>query len=159
LVFCGWEGGHDGGVYVTQHLMRRLHFVAGTSTALAFFGSGAYMMFVGYRDYLTSPDRELLYVSRHIYMLGPSLVNLVLAVYVRLIQHPRVPRLQWAGTIFLLLSSVLLVTAFVVEPIVGWGRTPVSAFGIFFLWAGAILHVIAPRLGRMKIDLAQRHVS
>ena len=46
-------------------------------------------------------------------------------------------------------SQDLMRRLHLVEPMAGWGRTPVSAFGIFFLWTGAILHVIALRLARM----------
>lgn len=133
---------------VSQHLMRRLHLVVGLLTVIAFLASGAYMMFVAHLDSL-APGPHLMYISRHIYILGPALVHLVLSVYVRPVSRPRVPRLQWAGTTFLVVSSILLVLAFVVEPMAGRGRTVVSALGIFTLWAGSILHVISPRLGRM----------
>jgi len=133
---------------MTQNSMRRLHFAVGILTVIAFIASGAYMMFVANVNALP-PGPHLLYISRHIYMLGPALVNLLLSVYVRPVAHPRVPRLQWAGTIFLVIASILLVLAFLLEPMANRGRTVVSALGIFTLWAGTILHVIAPRLGRM----------
>ena len=37
---------------VSQHFMRRLHFVAGLLTVIAFLASGAYMMFVAHVDSL-----------------------------------------------------------------------------------------------------------
>src|SRR5207237_1106489 len=98
-------------------------------------------------------DLRLLFISRHIYMLGPALVHLVLSAYVRPDARPRAVRLQWTGSSLLVLSSALLMTAFVVEPIGGRGRTAVSAFGIFSFAAGAILHAIAPRLSRGSVDL------
>jgi hypothetical protein len=133
---------------LTSH-MRRLHLVAGLLTALAFLASGAYMRFAVDPDSLL-PDRVLLYISRHIYMLGPALVHLVLSAYVRPVLRPWARRLQWTATTFLVVSSVLLVTAFVLEPIAGRGRTAVSAFGIFTLAAGSVLHAVAARAGRIE---------
>ena len=112
-----------------------------------FLASGAYMRFSVAGEAL-SPEDRLLYISRHIYMLAPGLLHLVLAAYLRRAADARVARLQWAGTLFLLLSSVLLVTAFVAEPMAGRGRTAVSAFGLYSLWAGAFLHVLAPWVDR-----------
>ena len=62
--------------------MRRVHLVAGIATALAFLGSGAYMRSALDPESL-SPSVELLYLSRHIYMLGPALLHFVLATHVR----------------------------------------------------------------------------
>jgi hypothetical protein len=91
-----------------------------------------------------------MYLSRHIYMLAPAMVHLVLSVHASPAPHPRLLRLQWAGTILLVVSAILLVVAFVVEPIAGRGRTGVSAFGIFSLVAGTLFHVIATGLSRRR---------
>lgn len=132
--------------------MRRLHLVAGVVTVLAFLTSGAYMRFVAHVDALPLGP-QLMYISRHIYMLGPALMHLVLSAYVRSDPPLGIVRLQWTGTAFLVLSSTLLMTAFVFEPMAGRGRTAVSAFGIFTFAAGAILHVVASRVGRARTDL------
>jgi hypothetical protein len=118
--------------------MRRVHLAAGLVTAIAFLASGAYMRFLVDPDTLP-PGRDLLYISRHIYMLGPALIHLLLAAYVRPVPQVALSRLQWAGTILLVVSSMLLMTAFVFEPIGGRDRTAVSAFGIFTLASGALL--------------------
>jgi len=129
-------------------LMRRLHLVIGIATTIAFFAAGAYINLSVNRSAL-APEQHLLFISRHIYLLAPALVNLLLAVYASPVSHPRVPRLQWAGTILIAIASVLLIVAFFLEPIFGLGRSEISALGIFTLWAGTILHVIAPPLGRI----------
>jgi uncharacterized membrane protein len=118
---------------------------AGVLNAIAFVSSGAYMRFLVDPDSL-APGVDLLYISRHIYMLAPALIHLALSAYVRPAARTGASRLQWAGTTLLIVSSVLLVSAFVFEPIYGHGRTGVSAFGIFTLAAGVVLHVIAGRL-------------
>jgi hypothetical protein len=101
------------------------------------------------------PGRDLLYISRHIYMLGPALIHLLLAACVHPVPKAGFSRLQWAGTILLVVSSMLLITAFVFEPIGGRGRTEVSSFGIFTLAAGAILHAITAR----AIDPGRQNVG
>lgn len=132
---------------IGTNLMRRLHLVTGVITTVCMFAAGAYINIATKQSPLP-PEHHLLLVSRHIYLLAPALVNLVLAVYASPVSHPRVPRLQWAGTIFIVIASALLVLAFFLEPIGGLGRSQISALGIFTLWAGTILHVIAPPLGR-----------
>ena len=132
---------------MAENSMQRVHFTVGVLTTIAFLASGAYMMFAANLHAL-EPGPRFLYLSRHIYMLGPALVHLILGVYVRPVPHLRVPRLQWAGTALLVISSILLVSAFVFESVLDEGRTVVSSLGLFTFWAGAILHVIAARMGR-----------
>jgi hypothetical protein len=40
---------------------------------------------------------------------------------------------------------VLLIAAFVMEPVARHARTPASSFGLYTLLAGVLLHVIAAR--------------
>lgn len=127
--------------------MRSLHLTVGVLNAIAFLSSGAYMRFFVDPTSL-APGIDLLYISRHIYMLAAALVHLALSAYLRPAARAAALRLQWAGTTLLLVSSTLLMSAFVFEPIGGRGRTGVSAFGIFTLAAGVMLHVIAGRFGR-----------
>jgi len=127
--------------------MRKTHLVAGVLNAIAFVSSGAYMRFFVDPTAL-APGVDLLYISRHIYMLAPALVHLLLSAYLQPIDRPIASRLQFTGSVLLIVSSTLLMAAFVFEPICGHGRTAVSAFGIFTLASGSILHVIATRFGR-----------
>ena len=136
---------------MTDFSMRRLHLAAGVANAIAFVSSGAYLRFLVDPASL-APGVDLLYISRHIYMLAPALVHLLLSACVRPAARPGAARLQWIGTTLLLVSSTLLMSAFVFEPIGGRGRTAVSAFGIFTLAAGVLLHACAARLGRAGIE-------
>ena len=132
---------------MSLHAMRRTHLAAGVLNAIAFVLSGAFMRFLVDPGSL-EPGVDLLYISRHIYMLAPALVHLLLSAHMQPIDRPIASRLQFTGSILLIVSSTLLMAAFVFEPIYGHGRTAVSAFGIFTLASGSILHVIAARLGR-----------
>src|SRR5262249_36151284 len=113
----------------------------GAGTLLAFLVSGVYML--KHEPPLSSLERGLhfLYRSRHIYILAAATANLLLGSYVQPVLGRTRRRLQWVGSGLLLLSSLLLVVAFVVEPAAGRDPSAVSAFGIFPLLAGTLLHV------------------
>ena len=90
----------------------------------------------------------MMYVSRHIYFLGASLVNLVLGLYLR--EQPSGWRriLQRAGSLLILLSAVSLLVAFLAEPSLGMaGRSFRSYFGLIGLFAGAMTHLVATITG------------
>jgi len=86
----------------------------------------------------------MMYVSRHIYLLGGALVNLVLGLYLR--EQPSGWRriLQWTGSLLILLSAVSLLVAFLAEPSLGMaGRSFRSYFGLIGLFAGVMTHLVA----------------
>lgn len=128
--------------------MRRAHLISGIAMVAAFIASGAYLRW-GVDLGAVGPEPRLVFISRHIYLMGPALVHLILAIYLRPVAGINV-RLQGAGTIFLAISSALLVTAFVIEAMRGRGRTELSSLGIFVFWAGAMLHVLAPGVARLR---------
>ena len=119
--------------------LRRFHRVLGLATLLAFLASGAYMRLVAHPSELTDRD-HLMYLSRHIYILGSALVHLVLGAYVAPRSTGAGRRAQWVASLLLGVSSLLLVAAFLVEPVAGRERTPVSTWGLYTLFAGALLH-------------------
>jgi len=127
--------------------MRRLHWISGALTVTAFLVSGAYMRW-GVEPGTVDGEQRMVFISRHIYMLAPGLLHLVLAAYLQPIARARVARLQWAGSVLLVASSALLIAAFGIEPMAGRGRTAVSSFGLYSLWGGAFLHVISPWVDR-----------
>jgi len=119
--------------------LARLHRAAGLLTLAAFLLTGAAMKLVYHPSRL--PDREhLLFVSRHIYILGNAVAHLALAAYVA----PRPTRgaraVQRTGSGLLAASSLLLIAAFAAEPVAGRDRTLVSSLGLYSLLAGALLH-------------------
>jgi hypothetical protein len=128
---------------VTKCRLRRLHAATGIATLLLFLLSGQYM--ARHQPPLPSLDPALhaMFTSRHIYMLAASLVNLALGAYLMHAGDQRRRALQWLGSALVLVATVLLVTAFIVEPISGRGRTAASSFGLFGLLAGTLLHFLA----------------
>jgi len=86
----------------------------------------------------------MMYVSRHIYLLGAALVNLVLGLYLQ-VNPPGWQRvMQRIGSLLVLLSAVSLLLAFSAEPALGLaGRGWRSYFGMIALFAGVMTHLVA----------------
>ena len=130
--------------------LRSIHLVSGGATLLAFLITGAYMR--QHDPPLASMEwgMRLLYRSRHIYILAAAVANLLLGAYVQPLPDGAMHRRQWAGSGLVILSALLLVIAFVVEPALGRDPSAVSAYGLFSLLAGTLLHVQAGLRGRKR---------
>jgi hypothetical protein len=128
--------------------MRRIHLTLGLLGVAAFLLTGQLMKHHTPPMQLLTPEVRMMYVSRHIYLLGASLVNVVLGLYLQL--HPTGWRrsLQLFGSLLIALSAVSLLIAFVAEPVLGLaGRSWRSYFGLIALFAGVMTHLVAS-LGR-----------
>jgi len=125
-----------------MNTLRRFHARMGLSALLVFLATGAYMKLAAHPERL--PDGEhLMFVSRHIYILANALVHLSLAAYAVPFAAGGARKAQWIGSTLLAASSALLIAAFAVEPMAGGPRSFASTFGIYTLFAGAILHFAA----------------
>src|SRR5262249_3938710 len=93
----------------------------------------------------TMPDGpRMMFISRHIYLLCASLLNLALGIYARIDASGWRRQMQIAGSVLILAAPVLLGVAFWREPELGVaGRSPWSAFGLFTMAGGILLHWIA----------------
>ncbi len=120
--------------------MAGFHLVAGATTFVAFLTTGAYMRMH------EPPVRELgagthvLFTSRHIYILASALIHLVLGAYLRAGETRGVRIVQRIGSGLLTLGAVLLILAFVNEPVTGRGATAWSHLGLYCLFAGSAVH-------------------
>ena len=124
--------------------MRRLHLAVGILAVIAFLATGQFMRRHAPPMAALEDGLRMMYRSRHIYLLGSGLVNLMLGLYL----HARVAGwrkiTQAAGSILLLASPILLLMAFINEPGLGvradlWQ----GSFGLFALFGGSMLHSIA----------------
>jgi len=115
--------------------VRRLHLVAGIAALFIFLATGIYMR----THHPLVEENRLLFRSRHIYILSAALANLLLGAYVR----PAIRWMQWIGSVLLLLSPLLLVTAFIIEPVSGQPPGVFSRLGLYVLLAGTLLHTLA----------------
>jgi hypothetical protein len=122
-------------------LIRRAHLIVVVLGVIAFVITGQVMARHVPDVHTLSAEVRLMYVSRHIYLLGAALVNLVLGLYLQL--NPRGWRrmLQQIGSVLIFLSVVSLLMAFTAEPSLGIaGRSWRSFFGVIALFAGVVAH-------------------
>jgi len=123
--------------------MRRIHWVAGVLTVVWFLVTEQLM-----RHHTPPLDRlgdagRLMCRSRHLYILGSGLVNLMLGLYLQEAAGWR-GAARGAGSILLLLSPVLLTIAFLVEPAAGFqSEMRWSHFGLYALFGGGMLHLVS----------------
>ena len=129
--------------------MRRLHLFVGIAGMLAFVLTGQVLKHHNPPMHTLSHEVRLMFVSRHVYLMGAAAMNLVLGLYLRM--HPSGWRraVQHVGSALILLSVVLLLAAFFKEPSFGVaGRSALSLVGPVALFLGATLHAVAA-LGKM----------
>ncbi len=124
--------------------MRRIHLAIGLLGVVAFLLTGQAMTHHVPNIHTLSAEVQLMYLSRHIYLLAAALVNLVLGLYLKL--HPPGWRrtLQQIGSFLILLSALSSLLAFISEPPFGFaGRGWRSYAGIIGLFAGVMAHLVA----------------
>ena len=122
--------------------MARLHLIFGLLLFVVFLVTGQYMR----ADF---PDKDaidqtlrILMRSRHIYILFSALIHIALGVYFVPCAVVRRRTLQYAGSALLLLSSVLLVSAFIRETYMLAAYSELSRIGIYASLASVGLHLI-----------------
>lgn len=124
--------------------MRRIHFIVGLLGVTAFLLTGQVMKHHHPRMEELLAEVRIMYVSRHIYLLGASLVNVVLGLYLRVQPQGWRRVLQQIGSVVILVSPVPLLIAFFTEPVFGLaGRSWRSYFGLLGLFAGVMTHIVA----------------
>ena len=124
--------------------MRRIHLAVGILTIMAFLATGQFMRMHAPPMEDLEDGLRMMYRSRHIYLLGSGLLNLLLGVYLRARAAGWRSGLQVAGSVLILTAPFLLVLAFFNEP--GRGLSAdlwQSRFGLFALFGGCLLHAIA----------------
>jgi len=124
--------------------VRRIHLIIGLFGVIAFLLTGQVIKHHYPRMEGVSAEVRMMYVSRHIYLLGASLVNVVLGLYLQV--HPRGWRrvLQQIASVVILLSPLSLLIAFFAESAFGLaGRSWRSYFGLIGLFAGVMTHIVA----------------
>ena len=123
--------------------MRKLHLIAGLLGILVFVLSGQAMRLHKPPVRSLEHGQRMMFLSRHIYILGSALVNLVLGLHLKLESRGWQRNLQIGGSLLILLSLVLLTLAFVDEPGAGIAGRSQSALGWFTLLGDALAHFLA----------------
>jgi len=130
--------------YAFTLMLRRVHFVFGILAVVAFLLTGQVMGRHHPRIDELPAELRLMFVSRHIYLLGAALVNLVLGLYLQMHQIAWRRALQVIGSLLILFSAVSSLLAFVEEPPLGLaGRSWRSLLGMIALFAGVMTHLVA----------------
>jgi hypothetical protein len=124
--------------------LRQTHLIIGLFGVIAFVLTGQVMAHHAPNVHTLSSEVRLMYISRHIYLLGSALVNLVLGLYLQVQPPGWRRRLQRSGSLLILLSPVSLLLAFIAEPALGMaGRGWRSFFGLIALFAGVMMHFVS----------------
>jgi hypothetical protein len=132
--------------------LRRAHFIVGSLSVIAFLPTGQAMAHHIPNIHSLSAEVQMMYVSRHIYLLGAALVNVVLGLYLKL--HPPGWRriVQRIGSLLILVAPILLLMAFIAEPRFGMaGRSWRGLYALVALFAGVMTHIVASA-GAGRID-------
>ena len=115
--------------------MKRLHYIVGLLGVLAFVLSGQAMRFHKPAMKSLEAGAHMMYVLRHIYILGGALVNVMLGLYLRMESRGWRRNLQLVGSVMLLVSPILLTLAFLQEPEIGMaGRSAVGVRIVYAAW-------------------------
>ena len=129
--------------------MRHLHKISGVILIIIFVLTGQYMdKFYNHLDGMEDGLR-MFFRSRHIYILLCALINLGLGIYVMLSEQVWRKILQISGSVFILIASILFVTAFFLETRELSWESNFARYGIYIVTAGVIFHFIA-NLGKQN---------
>ena len=124
--------------------MRRAHLIVGLLGIVAFLLTGQAMARHNPAMQSLSHEVRLMFLSRHVYLMGAAVTNLVLGLYLRMQPSVWRRRVQLVGSALILLSVFLLLAAFFKEPAFGVaGRSALSLVGPVAMFFGAALHVVA----------------
>ena len=132
--------------------MRRAHFIVGLLSVIAFLLTGQAMAHHVPNIHSLSAEVQMMYVSRHIYLLGAALVNVVLGLYLEVRRQGWRRIVQRIGSLLILVAPILLVMAFMAEPQFGMaGRSWRGFYALIALFAGVMTHIVASA-GASRID-------
>jgi hypothetical protein len=124
--------------------MRRLHLTVGLLGVLAFVFTGQLMRHHAPPMHELAPDVHMMFISRHIYLLTASVLNLVLGIYFRRFSAGWRRAMQWVGSVLVLASPILLTVAFFQEPAHGLaGRSWRSSYALFAMLGGGLLQLLS----------------
>ena len=133
-------------------MLRRVHLVVGIAAVVAFLLSGQLLGHHHPTMEQLPGEVRMMYVSRHVYLLAGALVNAVVGLYLHLLPSGWRRVLQVIGSVFILISVLLLSMAFLTEPPLGMaGRGRQSLLGMVALFVGVMMHLVASA-GARRID-------
>jgi hypothetical protein len=124
--------------------MRRLHLTFGLLGVLVFVLTGQIMRHHTPAMHELAPDVHMMFISRHIYLLTASVLNLVLGIYFRPFAAGWRRATQWVGSVLFVASPILLTIAFFQEPAYGLaGRSWRNSYALFAMLGGGLLQLLS----------------
>ena len=122
--------------------MSYAHLIFGIIVFIVFVTTGKFMR-VDFPDKDAIPQElRLLMRSRHIYILFSALIHLALGIYLQIRPQAWRQALQYFGSFVLVVSSGLLLWAFIVETYQLQHFSDISRYGIYTSLAGVGFHLI-----------------
>ncbi len=119
-----------------------VHLVVGAAAFIAFVVTGKFMRIDFPDKGSIPPELRMLMRSRHIYILFSGLIHLVLGIYLQIGPQTWRRSLQYLGSLLLVISSGLLLWAFIVETYQLQHFSDISRWGIYLSLAGVGAHLI-----------------
>jgi Na+/melibiose symporter-like transporter len=123
--------------------MRFLHLIVGGIAFVVFLSTGGYMQNRFPDIYQGNEVIRMMFRANHVYILLAALLNLGIGCYLVVRAAGWRRRLQWLGSLLILICTGLLVAAFYQEPMRGSFERPLTTGGIFFLFLGTLLHALS----------------
>ena len=123
--------------------MSWFHLIFGLILFVVFTQTGSFMR-ADFPDKDAIPQElRILMRSRHIYILFSALIHIAIGAYFQ--SRVRTPAriLQYSGSAFLTIASVLLVWAFITETYSLQHFSNISRYGIYLSLAGVGLHALS----------------
>lgn len=124
--------------------LRAIHLYAGWLFVLIFALTGQYMRHIIHPAMEADPILRFSMRANHIYILLFGLVHLCLGAYWRCSVDVRRQKLQLAGSVSLLIATVLVIAAFFFEPKIGAER-PTLLAAMHVAVVGVGLHLLSVR--------------
>ena len=124
--------------------LRKIHLWFGWLMVLAFVLTGQYMSLVIQAAMEADATYRFSIRANHVYLLLFGLAHLLMGAYFQPLEQVSRTRLQQAGSVALLLASLIALIGFFVEPKVGAER-PLMLASMIVAVTGTGLHLLAAR--------------
>ena len=118
------------------------HFFVGVLSLVIFLLTGIYMIVSFPELYEGREEVRMMYRATHIYILMSSLTNLMAGNYLLNRTGGGFAPFRLLASVLVLVSPILFVAAFIVEPPSYLIERPISFWGVLVLLLGVLLHCI-----------------
>jgi hypothetical protein len=123
--------------------MKKFHAVFGLVVVIIFLLTGQYMdKYLQHLHGMLDGPR-MLYRTRHIFILLAGLLHIGIGTYFTSETMQMRRAMQVAGSVLIVVATVLFVVAFFYEPKLEDLNTPLSHWGMYAIFGGTFLHLLS----------------